>query len=271
MTVTARVGIIGGSGVGADRVLPTAGSRTVSTDHGDVDVAAGELGGHGVAFVPRHGPGHTVPPHRVPYRALIRALSELGVERVVATAAVGALDPDLAPGTAVVIDQFLDFTACRPATFHEGGAEGVVHVDVTEPYCSDLGDVLEHAAGGAGLPVRRGGTYVCTEGPRFETAAEVRAFRLLGGDVVGMTGVPEVVLARELGLCYATVATVTNAAAGLSLGSLSHEEVLDAQAAMADRLAEVLRAVPTALPPERSCDCPGPARPVGGDPTGSSG
>lgn len=253
---------MGGSGVTAATVLADRESRTVTTPYGEVRAEVGVLGEAEVVFLARHGRGHRVPPHRVNYRALVRALGDLGVERVVATAAVGALHEDLTTGTAVIIDQFLDFTRGRPATFHDGGAEGVVHVDVTRPYCPQLGDALERAAGEASMPVRRGGTYVCTEGPRFETAAEVRAFRMLGGDVVGMTGVPEVVLARELGLCYATLATVTNPAAGLVPDPVSHEEVLAAQAAGVDRLRAALAAVPATLPPTRTCACPDRPEPV---------
>ena len=149
-------------------------------------------------------------------------------------------------------DQFLDHTHGRRSTFFD---DEVAHVDVTAPYCSQLRGVLADVAGSAGIDARDAGTYVCTQGPRFESAAEVRAFRMLGGDVVGMTGVPEVVLARELGLCYASVASVTNTAAGLRDEPLSHEEVLEVQAANADRLLSLLRGAVAALPEERTCTC----------------
>lgn len=273
-TGRAEVAVVGGSGIDVSDLLTDPRRRRVTTRYGEARSVVGRLAGRPVAFLPRHGPGHRVPPHRINYRANVAALVELGARRVVATAAVGSLDPDLAPGTLVLVDQFLDFTRGRASTFHDGGQDGVVHVDVSDPYCPEIRQAAREVAGPAGLPVRDGGTYVCTEGPRFETAAEIRAFRTLGGDVVGMTGVPEVVLARELGLCYATLAVVTNLAAGLRPGRLSHEEVLGAQADRAERLAALLAAVVGDLPAARGCEChvrPGilgeQAPPVEGEPT----
>lgn len=253
-----RVAIIGGSGVDHPDLFADPGEQRIVTPYGTAEVVLGRFAGQPVVFLRRHGAGHALPPHRVNYRANIWALASLGVERVIATAAVGALrrEPDLAPGRLVLCDQFLDFTRGRPQTFHEGGAEGVVHADVTEPYCPALRNLLREAADRTGVPVRAAGTYVCTEGPRFETAAEIRMFARLGGDVVGMTGIPEVVLAREKGLCYATVAMVANLAAGLGPEPLTPGEVM----AVMDRNAASLRAVLaealSRLPRERSgCRC----------------
>lgn len=255
--------IVGGSGVDVSELLEDAEERTVSTRYGDADVEVGTLAGVEVAFLRRHGRGHTVPPHAVNYRANIAALAGMGCDRLVATAAVGSLDAAMDLGHFVAIDQFLDFTSGRPATFHDGGPDGVVHVDVTAPYCDDIRGTVVDAGRDRGLDVHDRGTYVCTQGPRFESAAEIRMFQELGGSVVGMTGVPEVVLARELGLCYATVAAVTNLAAGLRPEPLTHEEVLEAQAANAENLATLLAATVTALPDEHRCGCgPAPA-PVG--------
>lgn len=265
----ATVAIVGGSGVTAGALLDEPTSREVTTPFGTVTVSLGRLAGRPVTFLARHGPGHRVPPHRIAYRANVAALDRVGVTRVLATSAVGALDPQLGPGSVVLVDQFLDHTKGRPATFFDGGDDGVVHVDVTAPYCPQLRATVADAAGDVQL--RDGGTYVCTEGPRFETAAEIRAFRMLGGDVVGMTGVPEVVLARELGLCYATVATVTNVAAGLRDAPLSHREVLAAQSANADRLRGLLARALAALPDERSCGCAATPEPIaGGEPDGAT-
>lgn len=243
------VAIVGGSGVTG--VLTTAGTREVATSYGRVTVHVGAIGDRRVAFLPRHGEGHRVPPHRIDYRSNVAALGEI-TDRVIATAAVGGLDPDVEPGTFVLIDQFLDRTHGRDATFFD---EEVAHVDVTAPYCGQLRSLLHDTASIHGVAAHPTGTYVCTQGPRFETSAEIQEFRMLGGDVVGMTGVPEVVLARELGLCYATVATITNVAAGLSDAPLSHEEVLAVQAANTDRLLTLLHAAISSLPDERSCDC----------------
>ncbi|MBE3589396.1 MAG: S-methyl-5'-thioadenosine phosphorylase [Firmicutes bacterium] len=240
-----RLGIIGGTGVYDPDILDDAREVTVSTPYGEVRLLAGRYRGEEVAFMNRHGAGHSLPPHRVNYRANIWALKELGVERVIATAAVGALRREHAPGSLILCDQFLDFTKSRPATFYEGGEAGVVHVDVTEPYCPELRALMEESGRAAGLPVKNGGVYVCTEGPRFETAAEIRVFAQLGGDVVGMTGVPEVVLARELGLCYSTVAMVANLAAGLSPTPLTHSEVV---AVMNQNVAHLRRLIMDTLP-----------------------
>lgn len=243
------VAIVGGSGV--TDVLDEPQSREVSTRFGDVTVQVGGMAGRTVAFLPRHGEGHRVPPHRIDYRANVAALGEL-TDRILATAAVGGLHPDVEPGTFVLIDQFLDRTHGRASTFFE---DEVAHVDVTAPYCPELRAVLAGVAADLGLDARGSGTYVCMQGPRFETAAEIRELRIVGGDVVGMTGVPEVVLARELGLCYATVASITNVAAGLTDRPLSHEEVLEVQAANADRLQRLVRDTVAGIADTRSCDC----------------
>jgi 5'-methylthioadenosine phosphorylase len=251
-----RVAIVGGSGVDVSSLLGGTQAKTVGTPYGDVAVEVGEFQGQEIGFLRRHGPGHSVPPHRINYRANIWALSELGVERVLTTAAVGSLREEMAPGHFVIVDQFLDFTKQRPSTFHEGGPEGVVHVDVTAPFCPQLRELLVSHGTSLDVPVHDGGVYVCAEGPRYETAAEIRAFAMLGGDLAGMTVVPEVVLARELGLCYANIASVTNLAAGLTESPLSHEEVLEAQAGLADRLERLLTSVLGEIPEERTCPCP---------------
>lgn len=261
--MSSPVGIIGGTGVYDPSFLTEATQREADTPYGRVALVEGRLrGGRPVVFLNRHGPGHAVPPHRVNYRANIWALQHLGVRQVVATAAVGSLNPAVPPGHMLLADQFLDFTHGRPSTFFEGGAAGVVHTDVTAPYCVGVRRTLMAAGSELGLPVVDGGTYVCTEGPRFETAAEIRAFRTLGGDVVGMTGVPEVVLAREAGLCYGVLCLSTNFAAGLAGHPLTHEEVTDLMAQHASRLRELLA---LSLPPmgETACDCPSPAAPLG--------
>jgi 5'-methylthioadenosine phosphorylase len=254
---------MGGSGVDVTDLLEHVEQRKVDTPYGGVIAEVGGLDGEEIAFLRRHGAGHTIPPHRVNYRANVSAVEILGCERIVATAAVGSINPDLDMGTFVVVDNFLDYTKGRESTFHDGGDDGVVHVDVTSPYCSEIRSVLLAEGESRGLPVHDGGVYVCTEGPRFESAAEIHAFRLLGGDLVGMTGVPEIVLARELGLCYATVASVTNLAAGLRPEPLSHEEVLEAQAENAQGLRELLGATLRAVPAERGCGCGSRPEPVG--------
>lgn len=211
--------IIGGSGL-YSLAGGTFHEQQVETAYGAVTLYVGEGDSEGIIFLPRHGAGHATPPHRINYRANIKALALLGVRRILATAAVGSLNPRVPPGRLALLDQFLDFTWGRAHTYFDGGDSGVAHVDVTEPYCPALRAGLLRAAQERGLQIVERATYVCMEGPRFETAAEVRMLAALGGDVVGMTGVPEVSLARELGICYASVAIPMNWGAGLMKGEL---------------------------------------------------
>lgn len=216
--------IIGGTGVyqldGGSVV------RDIETPYGTARVYIQQTQSGEVAFLPRHGKGHTVPPHRINYRANVKALQQLGVKRVLVTAAVGSLNPGFPPGSLVIPDQFIDFTKQRASTFYDGEG-GVVHADMADPYCSALISALEEKAAKAGINISGRGTYVCVEGPRFETKAEIRFFKEMGGDMVGMTGVPEVVLARELGLCYAAVGIVTNWCNGMVDEPISHSEILE--------------------------------------------
>lgn len=256
------VAVIGGTGVYDPSWLDDPQETTIDTPYGQARVMQGHLRSHteqAVLFLNRHGVGHSVPPHRVNYRANLWALKSMGVRRIVATAAVGSLNLAMGPGSMVLIDQFLDFTKDRPATFFDGSDGRVVHTDVTEPYCRASRQRLQKAGEQVGFPLIMGGVYVTTEGPRFESAAEIRAFRLLGGDVVGMTGVPEVVLARELGLCYTTVALVTNFGAGISSTPLTHEEVVDVMKTNVHRLRDVLLQALPALAEEFSCACAPPS------------
>ncbi len=250
-----RLAIIGGTGVYDPRVLSDIREEEVRTPYGDVRLRVGTYKGEEVAFLPRHGAKHSVPPHLINYRANIWALKELGVERVVATTAVGSLNRNMKPGDFVLVDQFIDFTKGRPSTFFNGGEQGVVHTDFTEPYCPEIRGVLRQAAQAAGITLHDGGTYVCTEGPRFETPAEIRMFERLGGDLVGMTNVPEVVLAREIGICYATVSMVTNFAAGISPNILTHDEVLEVMAGNGEKLKKLILGTLGSIPVARGCGC----------------
>ncbi|MDN5364615.1 MAG: 5-methylthioadenosine phosphorylase [Eubacteriales bacterium] len=252
--MTADIAIIGGTGLYQPELLEEVGEMVVETEYGPVSLKTGKLKGKRVAFLARHGEKHTIPPHLINYRANICALQKIGVKRVLATAATGSLNLEMEPGHMVIINQFIDFTKNRPSTFFDDGRE-VVHVDMTEPYCPELRRCLIKAARQLGLPHHPGGTYVCTEGPRFETPAEIRAYQLLGGHVVGMTNVPEVVLAREAEICYATVAVVTNYAAGISPHPLTHQEVLDAMAKNNENLRRLVLAAIDLIPEERGCEC----------------
>lgn len=250
-----RIAVIGGTGVYDPDLLQERREDEVVTPYGTVLITSGRYRGKEVAFLPRHGAGHTVPPHLINYRANIWALKMLGVKSVIATSAVGSLNRAMKPGDLALLDQFLDFTKGRPVTFYEGGPAGVVHVDYTEPYCPELRGIIAAAATGAGLDVHPAACYVCSEGPRYETPAEIKAFGILGGDLVGMTSVPEVVLAREAEMCYASIGLITNWAAGLGDGKLTHQEVVELMAANLGRLRRLLAETIDRLPEERDCGC----------------
>lgn len=208
--------IVAGTGFYDLEAIEDRVEETVDTQWGPARVTRGSWHGLPVVFLTRHGPGHSVPPHLVNYRANIRALADLGVRDVVAVNVTGSIDEDLAPGDLVCVDDFLDLTRQRPLTFFDGsGPEGVVHVDVSDPYDRELRREILDAASSVGRSVVDGGVYAAFEGPRFETAAEIRLARLAGGTVAGMTGVPEVTLAREAGLRYAAVSLVVNPATGV--------------------------------------------------------
>jgi 5'-methylthioadenosine phosphorylase len=257
--VRAEIGVIGGSGFyefleGAERVH-------VDTPFGEPsdDLVIGELRGRRVAFVARHGKGHRFPPHRVPYRANLWALRSVGVRQVLAPCAVGSLRRELGPGTVVVVDQVVDRTWGRAHTvYDELGA--VVHVGLAEPYCPRGRPVVVRAAREAGLAVEDGGTMVVVNGPRFSSRAESRWHQQAGWSVVGMTGMPEAAIARELAMCFTTVALVTDLDAGVEGESgVTHEEVLQVFAQNVEGLKAVLTDAVAAMPetePDVAATCP---------------
>lgn len=208
--------IIGGTGLSQLANLHIVRRQVVRTPYGDPSGALtfGTIHGREVVFLARHGYGHTIPPHKVNYRANIWALHAAKVRDVVSLASVGGIRADLGPGALAVPSQIIDYTWGRECTFFSGSDARVVHVDFTHPYCETLRTRLIAAAREAGEALHDGGTYGATQGPRLETAAEIDRLERDGVDLVGMTGMPEAVLARELGLCYAALAIVVNHAAG---------------------------------------------------------
>lgn len=248
--------MIGGSGVYWMEALEDARRVSVSTPYGrSPEIHVGRLSGRRVAFLPRHGKGHTIPPHLVNYRANIWALHKLGAERIITTTASGSINPSMRPGDLVLLTQFLDFTKSRPQTFYEGGKAGVVHVDVTEPFCPELRRALAESAKKLKIKLHTKATYVCTEGPRFETPAEIKSFGKLGADLVGMTVVPECVLARELEMCYAAIGVVTNFAAGISRIKLSHAYVLELMKKNMKKVQDIVLETISGINKKRSCSC----------------
>jgi 5'-methylthioinosine phosphorylase len=246
--------IIGGSGLAKLSELKLERREVVRTPFGDPSCALsfGTIEGADVVFLARHGYGHTLAPHQINYRANLWALQDVGANEVIAVATVGGIRADMGPGVLAIPDQVLDYTHGRTSTFFEGPDSPVTHVDFTRPYAEPMRERLARAAAAAREPVVRGGTYGCTQGPRLETAAEIRRMERDGCDLVGMTGMPEAVLARELGLPYAVLAVVANHAAGCgdSRDAISMEamgQVMDAAMVRVRRvLAAYLRDTNTA-------------------------
>lgn len=205
-----RIGIIGGSGVYDIDGLVNKRWQRIESPFGDPsdELLFGELGGHELVFLPRHGRGHKLPPSEINFRANIDAMKRVGVTDLISVSAVGSLREHLAPGTFVIVDQFIDRTFARTKSFFSTGM--VAHVSMARPVCTRLGDHLEAAAQIAGISALRGGTYLVMEGPQFSSLAESELYRQWGCDVIGMTNMPEAKLAREAEICYATVAMVTD-------------------------------------------------------------
>ena len=208
--------VIGGSGLSQLANLDVSHREVLRTPYGEPSgaVTFGQICGRPVAFLARHGYGHTIPPHEVNYRANIWALAQRGALAIVSVASVGSIRADLKPGDIVIPHQIIDYTWGRKSTFHEGPDCTLTHIDFTEPYDRALRERLIATAAATGIPVSQGAVYAATQGPRLETAAEINRYERDGVDVVGMTGMPEAALAREIGLPYAAISVVSNYAAG---------------------------------------------------------
>jgi 5'-methylthioadenosine phosphorylase len=257
VTPLADIGVIGGSGFYS--LLDDASPVDLDTPFGPPsgDVTVGMLGGRRVAFVPRHGVGHRFAPHRVPYRANLWALRSAGVRQILALSAVGSLRTDLPPGSLVIPDQILDRTSGRARTYLDADNE-VFHVAFADPYCPVGRACGLAAAGVTGLPVTAEATMVVVNGPRFSTRAESEDFQRAGAAIIGMTGMPEAGLARELALCYTTLTLVTDLDAGIEVGSgVTQAQVFEHFAANVPRLRALLVATIEQLPPDQTelCEC----------------
>jgi 5'-methylthioadenosine phosphorylase len=254
----AEIGIIGGSGLYDPDFVVNPVQVKVYTPYGQPSdyITVGEMAGRKVAFLPRHGRGHRIPPHRINYRANIYALASLGVKWIISVSAVGSLREDIAPGHFVVPDQFIDMTKKREYTFFDEGV--VAHVSMADPFCECLRKRLIDAARRVGVSVHGKGTYVCIEGPRFSTRAESRVWKeVFKADIVGMTLVPEVNLACEAQICYATLAMVTDYDVWAE-HPVTAEEVVRIMNANVSKAREILRIVVKELPAEPEageCSC----------------
>ena len=223
------IAIIGGTGLYQLENLEVVNRRIVRTPYGESagPLTLGRIDGHEAVFLARHGYGHTIAPHEVNYRANLWALQAQGVTRVIAVATVGGIAPELGAGTIALPDQIIDYTWGRPSTYFEGSEQPVTHIDFTHPYDESTRQLLADAARAAGVPLHLGGTYAATQGPRLETKAEIDRMERDGATMVGMTGMPEAALARELKLRYAALTVVVNPAAGRgsSAKSVSLEDI----------------------------------------------
>lgn len=252
----AEIGIIGGTGIYNTELLTNAKSIKIFTPYGKTSdlVTIGEYNGRFVAFIPRHGKEHTIPPHKVNSKANIWALNSLGVSRIIAPSAVGSLQDKYKPGDIVVPDQFIDFTKRREYTFYDEGQ--VCHVSCADPFCNELREILLNIAKQLKYNVHDGSTYICIEGPRFSTRAESKYFKDdLHGDIIGMTLVPECILAREMQICYVSIATVTDYDVWYE-NPVSSREILEVLTKNVNRTKELLTALIPSVPETRSkCKC----------------
>jgi 5'-methylthioadenosine phosphorylase len=250
----AELGLFGGSGFYS--FLDGASDVAVHTPYGPPSdrVAVGEVAGRRIAFLPRHGRNHAIPPHRINYRANLWAMRELGVTRILAPCAVGSLRRDVAPGTFVVCDQIVDRTSGRPDTFYDGPV--VTHVGFADPYCPELRSLAAACGTDLGIPIREAGTGVVIQGPRFSTRAESAFYAAQGWDVIGMTQYPEVVLARELELCCVNISLVTDYDVGIEgIPAVTTQEVVRILQRNNEALRSFLGALIPRIPVQRSCPC----------------
>ena len=251
-----EIGIIGGTGIYNTELLANAKSVKIFTPYGSTSdlITIGEYNRRSVAFIPRHGKEHTIPPHKVNSRANIWALHSLGVSRIIAPSAVGSLQDNYKPGDIVLPDQFIDFTKQREYTFYDEGQ--VCHVSCADPFCNELRDIFAKVGKQLDYDVHEGSTYICIEGPRFSTRAESKYFKdNLHADIVGMTLIPECVLAREMEICYVSIATVTDYDVWYKT-PVSSKEILEVLTKNTSKTKELIAKFIPAIPERRNrCKC----------------
>ena len=250
----AKIGIIGGTGIYDSGLLKDKEEIKVYTPYGSPSdlLTVGKFKGVKIAFLPRHGRNHQIPPHNINYRANIWALKELGIERILAPSAVGSLREEHSPGNIIIPEQFIDRTKSRLSTFYDGGQ--VAHVSTADPFCNDLRKTTIKVGNDLNLKPIDGGVYVCIEGPRFSTRAESKLYRQWGADIIGMTLFPECVLAREAQICYVSISTITDYDAW-SEKPVSVEEVTQTLEKNIDKTKAILAKVISDISVERNCEC----------------
>jgi 5'-methylthioadenosine phosphorylase len=250
------IGLIGGSGLYEVDGMTISREVSVSTPYGapSCPYKIGSFDNTEIVFLPRHGTPHSIPPHLVNYKANIWGFKTLGVDRIIAVNATGAINMDIPTGSLVLQDQIIDMTGgAREHTFAECGK--VLHIDLTNPYCPEMREICISAAAEAGESVREKGAYICVNGPRLETAMEIRFFSMLGADIVGMTAMPEAALARELEICMLGISAITNYAAGLTGKKLTAVEVIENMRDSNTKIKKLLSAVLPRLKGARTCSC----------------
>lgn len=252
----AEIGIFGGTGIYDSGLLEGGEEVTVDTPYGRTSdaITVGRFSGRGIAFLPRHGRGHAIPPHMINFRANVWAFKELGVERIIAPSAVGSLRREIEPAHFALPSQFIDFTKSRQYSFADEGR--VIHISVADPFCPELRGCVLDAAGGLGITMHGDCTYVCIEGPRFSTKAESRLYAGLGADVIGMTLVPECQLAREAQMCYVSLSTVTDYDAWAEK-PVTAREVSRTLSGNVEKTKGLLSALVGGIPRGRGCSCAG--------------
>ena len=250
----AEIGIFGGTGIYDSGLLEDPKEISINTPYGkpSESITIGIFKERKIAFMPRHGKKHTIPPHMINYKANIFAFKELGVKRIIAPSAVGSLKEEIAPGHFALPSQFLDFTKSRDGSFSEDGR--VIHISVAEPFCPELQQSILNVAQKNNLSIHKDCTYVCIEGPRFSTKAESKFFRTTGADIIGMTLVPECQLAREAQICYASVSTVTDYDVWAEK-PVTAKEVLETLSKNVAATKELLTILIENIPKTRGCSC----------------
>jgi 5'-methylthioadenosine phosphorylase len=249
-----EVGIFGGTGIYDSGLLKDAQEIIIDTPFGKPSdsITVGTFKGRKIAFIPRHGKKHTIPPHMINYKANIWAFKELGVTRIIAPSAVGSLKEEIEPGHFALPTQFLDFTKSRNGSFSENGR--VIHISVAEPFCPELQSAILTVANEQNFNIHKNCTYVCIEGPRFSTKAESKFYRMINADIIGMTLVPECQLAREAQICYASISTVTDYDVWAEK-PVTAKEVLETLSKNVDRTKQVLSNLIDIIPKARNCSC----------------
>ncbi|MGI0057834.1 MAG: S-methyl-5'-thioadenosine phosphorylase [Nitrosarchaeum sp.] len=249
-----EIGIFGGTGIYDSGILENTQEVTIDTPFGKPSdsITVGIFKGRKIAFVPRHGKKHTIPPNLINYKANIWAFKELGITRIIAPSAVGSLKEVIEPGHFALPTQFLDFTKSRNGSFSENGR--VIHISVAEPFCPELQSSILKVVKEQNLHIHKDCTYVCIEGPRFSTKAESKFYRTTGADIIGMTLVPECQLAREAQICYASISTVTDYDVWAEK-PVTAKEVLETLSKNVERTKKVLTNVISQIPKTRSCSC----------------